>query len=154
MVTPAEPVDMAAALDLFRKRQALWSRAEVDGWLQRNALDAAGLERLLRREAALDAAAQRGGPELCASVLEHLRLTGQFSKLLERARAKAALAGRDAAPPAGPTAAAVLDWYFTRRLGEPLPSSIAAWAHEQGWAGEKVFTQAVWRDYLFAEATR
>jgi hypothetical protein len=154
MVAPADPADMAATLDRFRTRQALWSRAELDAWLQRNALDATGLERLLRREAALDAAAQQGGPELHAAMLEHLRLTGQFSKLLERARAKAELAGRDAAPPAGPTSAAVLDWYFARRLGEPLPRSIAAWAREQGWASEKVFTQAVWRDYLFAEASR
>jgi hypothetical protein len=103
----------------------------------------------------LDTAAQHGGPELHAAMLEHLRLSGQFSGLLERVRAKqAALAGRDAAPPAGPASAAVLDWYFARRLGEPLPRSIAAWAREQGWADEKVFTQAVWRDCLFAEATR
>jgi hypothetical protein len=46
-----------------------------------------------------------------------------------------------------------LDWYFTR-LGQPLPRSVAAWAREQGWASDQVFTQAVWRDYLFAEATR
>jgi hypothetical protein len=154
MMAPSEPADMAATLDRFRVRQALWSRAELDAWLQRNALDAAGLERLRRREAALNTAAQQGGPELHVAMLEHLRLTGQFSKLLERARAKAELAGRDAAPPAGPTSAAVLDWYFARRLGEPLPRSIAAWAREQGWASEKVFTQAVWRDYLFAEASR
>ena len=102
LVAPAEPADMAATLDRFRTRQALWSRAELDAWLQRNALDAAGLERLLRREAALDAAAQQGGHELAAAVLEHLRLAGRFSGLLERARAKqAALAGRDTAPPGG-----------------------------------------------------
>jgi hypothetical protein len=50
--------------------------------------------------------------------------------------------------------AAVLDWYFARRLGEPLPRSVPAWARAQGWANEQVFTQAVWRDYLFTEATR
>ena len=99
MVAPAEPVDMAATLDRFRVRQGLWSRTDLDAWLQRNALDAAGLERLLRREATLDAAAQQGGPDLHIAMLEHLRLTGQFSKLLERARAKqTVLAGRDAAP--------------------------------------------------------
>jgi len=155
MVAPTEPADIAATLDRFRTRQALWSRADLDAWLQRNALDAAGLERLLRREAALDAAAQQGGADLHTAMLEHLRLTGQFSKLLERVQAKqVALAGRDAAPPVGPAAAAALDWYFSRRLGEPLPRSITVWVREQGWAGEKVFTQAVWRDYLFAEATR
>jgi hypothetical protein len=155
MVTPMDVPDIAATLDRFRARQALWSRADLDAWMQRNALDAVGLERLLRREAALDAAAQQAGPELIAAMLEHLRLAGQFSKLLDRARAKqAALAGRDAAPPAGPAAVAVLDRYFSGRLGEPLPRSVAAWARAHGWADEKVFTQAVWRDYLFAEATR
>ena len=110
---------------------------------------------MLQREAALDAAAQQGGPELQAAMLEHLRLAGQFSGLLARARAKqAALADREAAPPAGPAMAAVLDWYFARRLGEPLPRSVPAWARAQGWANEQVFTQAVWRDYLFTEATR
>lgn len=155
MVAPIEQPDIAAALGRFRTRQALWSRADLDAWLQRNALDAAGLERLLRREAALDAAAHQGGPELQTAMLEHLRLAGQYAPLLARAQAKqAALAGRDATPPAGPATAAALDWYFTRRLGEPLPRSIAAWAREHGWADEKVFAQAVWRDYLCAEARR
>jgi hypothetical protein len=39
-------------------------------------------------------------------------------------------------------------------VGDPLPHSIPVWAREQGWANDQVFTQAVWRDYLFAEATR
>jgi len=155
MTAPTEPPDIAATLDRFRARQGLWSRADLAAWMQRNALDAAALERILQREAALDAAAQQGGPELQTAMLEHLRLAGQFAPLLEQARTKqAALADWATTPPGGPAMAAVLDWYFTGRLGEPLPRSIEAWARAQGWAGEKVFTQAVWRDYLFAEASR
>jgi hypothetical protein len=155
MVTPAGPADLAPTLDRFRARNALWDRAALDAWMQRNALDVAGLERLLQREAALEAAARHGGSALHAAMLEHLRLAGQFFGLLERVRAKqAALAGRAAAPPVGPAVAAALDWYFARRLGEPLPRSVVAWAREHGWADEKVFTQAVWRDYLCTEATR
>ena len=154
-LAPIEPADIAATLDRFRARQSLWSRADLDAWLQRNALDTVGLERLLQREAALDTASHQGGEDLQAAVLEHLRLAGQFAPLLERARAKqAALADRASAPPTGPAMSAVLDWYFARRLGEPQPRSIAAWARAQGWANEQVFTQAVWRDYLFVGATR
>jgi hypothetical protein len=121
--------------------------------MQRNALDTAALERILQREAALDAAAQQGGPDLQAAMVEHLRLAGQFAPLLQRARAKQmALAGRAVTPPSGPAMATVLDWYFTRRLGEPLPRSVPTWAREQGWANDQVFTEAVWCDYLFAEA--
>jgi hypothetical protein len=154
MVAPVEPADMAATLDQFRERQGLWNRADLDAWMQRNVVGTLAMERILQREAALDAAAQQAGPDLRAAMLEHLRLAGQFVSLLERAQAKqAALRGRAAAPPAGPATSAVLDWYFTR-LGQPLPRSVAAWAREQGWASDQVFTQAVWRDYLFAEATR
>jgi len=155
MVTPIAPPDIAATLDRFRTRQGLGSRAELDAWLRRNALGPAALERLLQREAAFDEAALHGGAELRGAILEHLRLAGQFAPLLDRARAKQrALTGRTTTPPAGPAIAAGLDWYFTQRLGEPLPRSIPAWAREQGWANDQVFTQAVWRDYLFAEATR
>jgi len=155
MMAPIEPPDLPAALDRFRARQGLWSRADLDAWMQRNALDTAALEQLLGREAALDAASQQREPALQAAMLEHLRLAGQFAPLLERARTKqATLADRAATLPVGPTMAAVLDWYFTRRLGEPAPQSIALWAREHGWPSDQVFTQAVWRDYLFAEATR
>jgi hypothetical protein len=154
MMAPVEPSDMAATLDQFRARQGLWNRADLDAWMQRNALNTLAMERILQREAALDAVAEQAGADLRTAMLEHLRLAGRFESLLERARAKqAALRDRAAVPPAGPATAAVLDWYFTR-LGQPLPRSVAAWAREQGWASDQVFTQAVWHDYLFAEATR
>jgi hypothetical protein len=155
MVAPVELPDMTLTLDRFRARQGLWNRTDLDAWMRRNAVDTVALERILQREAALDAAAQQGGPDLQTAMLEHVRLTGQFAPLLDRAQAKQAmLADRNAAPPVGPAMPAVLDWYFTQRLGEPLPRSIPAWAREQGWASDQVFTQAVWRDYLFAGATR
>lgn len=152
---PAVPTaDLAAALDAFRTRHGLWSRAALDAWMADNALDGAGLEQLLRQEAALDAATATGGPELDRAMLAQLRLDGRFAPLLARARAKqAALAGRGARPPGGPALAAALDWYFTQRVGTPLPRSTAAWARTQGWPDDQAFTHAVWRDYLFAEAS-
>lgn len=155
MMTPNDTPDIAAALDNFRARQGLWSRADLDAWMDRNSIDTTGLERLLQREAALDVAARQGGPEMHAAMLEYLRLTDQFAPLLERARAKqAAFTGRRATPPSGPAMAAALDWYFGQRLGEPLPRSVPNWARDQGWPSDQVFTQAVWREYLFREATR
>ena len=135
MAAPIAPPDIAATLDRFRARQGLWSRADLDAWMQRNALDTAALERILQREAALDEAARQGGPELHAAMLEHLRLTGQFSKLLERARAKqAALADAAATPPAGPAMAAVLDWYFTASAGR-TPAPLGRGLGARTWLG-------------------
>ena len=95
MVAPIEPADIAETLDRFRARQALWRRADLDAWMQRNGLGTAALERILHREAALDAAASQGGAALQDAILEHLRLTDRFAPLLGQARAKRqALAGR------------------------------------------------------------
>ena len=152
---PVAPADITATLDGFRSRLGLLRRAELDDWMRDNALDMAALERLLHREAAVEAAGREGGAALGVSLIEHLRLTGQFALLLTRAHAKQrALAGRAQMPPAGPALAAALDWYFATRLGELPPRSTAEWAHTQGWPSNQVFTQAVWCDYLYAEAQR
>ncbi len=152
LVMPDTTADPALALETFRTRLGLWRRADLDAWIERNVLDEAGLERLLRREAALDAAHSEAGSELETAMLEHLRLSGTFVPLMARAQAKrTALGTREVRPPASPALCAALDWYFGR-MGEPVPRSIAAWAHEHGWREEHVFAQAIWREYLFAGA--
>lgn len=152
LVMPDTTVDPAVALETFRTRLGLWRRADLDAWIKQNVLDMAGLERLLRREAALDAAHRDAGSELETAMLEHLRLSGAFPPLMARAQAKrATLRTRDVGPPASPTLSAALDWYFGR-MGEPLPYSIANWAREHGWREEHAFTLAIWREYLFAKA--
>jgi hypothetical protein len=154
-MAPVAPADITATLDGFRTRLGLLRRSELDDWMRDNALDVAGLERLLHREVAVEAAGRKGGATLAAALIEHLRLAGQFAPLLARARAKQqALVSRAHIPPAGPALAAALDWYFGARLGELPPRSTADWARTQGWPSNQVFTQAVWRDYLFAEAQR
>jgi hypothetical protein len=152
-MAPVAPADITATLDAFRTRLGLLLRSELDDWMRDNALDVAGLERLLQREAAVEASAREGGAGLASALIEHLRLDGQFAPLLTRARAKQqALAGRALMAPAGPALAEALDWYFGTRIGELPPRSSADWARAQGWPSNQVFTQAVWRDYLFAEA--
>ena len=66
----------------FRRQRGLWRRADLDAWLAANALDAARFERLLCREAALNAEAASRNTTLPFAMLDHLRLTGRFSDLL------------------------------------------------------------------------
>jgi hypothetical protein len=150
LVMPDATADPTVALETFRGRLGLWRRADLDAWIEQNVLDMAGLERLLRREAALDAAHSDAGSDLETAMLEHLRLSGAFPPLIARARAKrTALGTPEIRPPASPALCAALDWYFGR-MGESLPHSIAAWAREHGWREEHAFVRAVWREYLFA----
>ena len=148
----SQPVDPAAqrrVLDRFRRQRGLWRRADLDAWLTANALDATRLERLLCREAALEAEAASRAATLRFAMLDHLRLSGRFSELLHEVRAKqAALTDAPPAPPE-PHRQAVLDWYFEQRLGVMHPPSFAAFLAEAGWENENQFMLAVWRDYLF-----
>jgi len=136
-------------MERFRRRRGLWRRADLDAWLAANALDAPRLERLLRHEAALHDAAAKSGPALDAAMLDHLRLNGRFAELLRTATARdTALADAPPLPPE-PRRSAVLDWYFSQRLGTLPPASLDAFIADLGWDREADFVLAVWREYLF-----
>ena len=146
---PVDPAAQRRVLDRFRRQRGLWRRADLDAWLTANALDAARLERLLCREATLDAETAGRAATLGFAMLDHLRLTGRFSELLHAVRAKHAALTDVPPPPPEPHRQAVLDWYFEQRLGVMHPPSLAAFLAEAGWEDENEFMLAVWRDYLF-----
>jgi hypothetical protein len=140
---------LQAQFDRFRRERGLWQRAELDAWLADNALDAAGLERLLRHETTLDATASRAGGSLGKAIVDHLRITDRFASLLRRARAKEAATAAMPPQPRGPHQQALLEWYFEQRLGRPTPAAVGTFAVEAGWRGEAEFILAVWREHLF-----
>ena len=111
-----DPAAQRRVLERFRRQRGLWRRADLDAWLTANALDAAALERLLRREATLDAEAASCKSTLQSAMLDHLRLTGRFS-VLQMVRTKEAALTDAPPPPLEPHRQAVLDWYFEHRLG-------------------------------------
>lgn len=80
----AAPADARAALDRFRRERGLLMRADIDAWMDANGIAAPGLERLLREEAALDAAAGRAGDGLRDAMLDLLRLSGRYAELAGR----------------------------------------------------------------------
>jgi hypothetical protein len=133
----------------FRQQRGLWRRADLDAWLAANAFELPRLERLLRREAALDAAIAGSGAALIRAVLDHLRLSGEFATLISVARTKQSVLADAPPPPAEPQRAAVLEWYFAQRLGTLHPASLKNFVREIGWDSEGDFVAAVWRDYLF-----
>ena len=112
-------------------------------------LDATALERLLCREATLDAEAVSCRSTLPFAMLDHLRLSGRFSVLLQMVKTKAAALIGAPPPPLEPHRQAVLDWYFEHRLGIMRPPSLAAFLTEAGWEDENELLLTVWRDYLF-----
>ncbi len=141
---------LAELVDAFRRTRGLWRRADLDAWLAANALDEAGLTRLLCEETQLKSAARAAALDLTSAMASHLRLTGEFARLLQRARAKQdALAGA-AQPPARPFVEAALDWFFTDRSGTARPRSLDAYATSYGWPDQAAFEAAVWRESQYA----
>ncbi len=136
-------------LDRFRRQRSLWRRADLDAWLEQNALDAEGLHRLLREEAWLDSISANPTPRLARAMADHLRRSGRFAPLLARARAKAAASAAWPPPPRGPQMQALLEWYFEQRLGEAVPPALDSYPAANGWHGEAEFVLAIWREYLF-----
>jgi hypothetical protein len=116
--------------DTIRRAHGLWDRAEVDDWIEANAMDVAEFDRLIRAEARFRAYTGFTSDEVNGQLLDDLRISGRYAPLAERARDKAARLGEsplEAAP-----RAALLSWYFERELRRPAPSDLDAYAHEVG----------------------
>jgi hypothetical protein len=147
-----------AALDRLRARLGLFRRAELDRWLEANDLDAARLEQLVADEAHLEELIARPAAGLDEGLLDDLRLHGDYTAMVERARAKQALLAslgldQPRAEDAGVTPAGLLAWYFERRLARPLPDDVDDAAREQGFESRDQFYRAVLREWLYCRAT-
>jgi hypothetical protein len=144
---PAAAVGGAArALDQFRLKRGLVRRADLEAWLAGNAATPEWLERIMGEEEALTASLSSPPPGLDATILDHLRLTGRFAGLLQRALAKRAKLDGLRPPTPGPLLDAALTWFAERSGADPLLPVPAE------WADAAAFRQAVWREYIFVHA--
>jgi hypothetical protein len=151
-----EPDEQArlASLRRLRERLGLFRRQDLVRWLAASDLDETGLRALVRSEAALEAAVRDVGRMLDAHLLDELRAAGTYPRLAERARRKAealeACVADESAREAGFRLTVALDWYFTKRLGRPLPDDLEAWAGANGFASRDEFYRAVLREHAYS----
>jgi hypothetical protein len=142
-----QEMDLADELDRFRRSHGLFRRADLDSWLKANALDEAGLIRLLRAEARLSAMTDPPVQDMA----DFLRLSGRFATLRESALRKRRNAA--SATPRGPAIGLALDWYFSVRLGRDRPAKLDHFIRSLGWRDMIHFERAVWLDYCDAIAS-
>jgi hypothetical protein len=127
-------------------------------WLEDNGLDQTDLERLARDEARLrqvDTLAER---ELVVHLADHLRLSGEYPRLLARARSKQrtlAAAGWEnpGLSDAGVSEAELLTWYFGQCLGQPVPAEVSAYAMRLGFPDRNAFVRALLGEYCYLRLT-
>ena len=143
-------------LNRLRASLGLFTRAQLDGWLARNHLDAASLDRLIEDQACSETLAALADPAFRRHLLDELRFAGTYERLAERAGKKRSVLAAQAVEGIGPGASGpgVVQrrlWFFERRLGQALPDDIEGFARELGYANLDDFDSAVNREWLYSK---
>ncbi|MDH3316026.1 MAG: TfuA-like protein [Gammaproteobacteria bacterium] len=136
----------------FRLDHGLHFGRDLDQWLSERNLDRKSLEKLMAHELLVNKLAGENAAELERNLIDLLRLNGDFAKLAARARAKrnALTTGERAQKEqVDLDDLRAMTWYFSQRLGRPMPEDIDAWAVSSGFEGAAAFRRAVLREYRY-----
>jgi hypothetical protein len=153
MAPSPAPDSLRTTLTDIRARLGLFTRADLDRWMVRNDLDVVSMERLVADEASLAILHDRSSAALEPFLIDALRLSGAYERLVERARRKsdvlAAMAAGRAGAPSASQALALRLWYFERHLRRPLPDDVEDFARRLGFADVADFDAALLRERLY-----
>ncbi|HYO54549.1 TfuA-like protein [Archangium sp.] len=140
------------ACDALRAEHGLLEVDPFLRWLREQRIEDPA--RFLREEAQVRWVETVLEPEVERCLPEHLRSTGEYGSLLERTRRKAhalAKAGlqRPGLAEAGLTEEALWCWYFTERLGVPVPTALDPCARRLGFEDVDALRRAALREFCF-----
>jgi len=148
---------------VFAERR-LWSRHNVTNaddrrrWMGANHVDDARLQGLLEDEARVGWITSLAGLDAKGYILDQLRVSGDYPRLVERLRAKqAALAAQGMEDPTLEAAGLAVDelhrWYFEERLGRAVPADLYAYVANVGYTGLAAFHASVLREFCFVNGS-
>lgn len=128
-------------------------------WMRANNLDEVQLAGLLDDEARVRWITSLAAFEATGYYLDHLRVSGEYPKLVERAelkRATLAEIGLDnpTLADAGLDRDELLRWYFQEQLGRSIPADLTDYVRALGFEGRESFQLSLLREYCFARAQR
>ncbi len=152
-ITPTPGMAHAAAQS-FRRQKGIEDQEKFQHWLVENCLSHEEFLELMKDEASLEWVRDLAEIDTVALVPDHLRVTGQYVRLLSRAREKQhMLESKGLQYPssldAGLTEDELLRWYFEERLGRPVPADLALYCRCAGFADESSFRRAILREYCY-----
>jgi hypothetical protein len=148
----ARPEDMRPRLTRLRSELGLFSRAELEKWLECNRIDAATLEQLIEDLVRSEEVSLHFRLPLERQLIDELRFRGAYERLAERARKKEeALAEAGVAEPeeTRPSVIALREWYFERRQSGPIPNALIDHVRELGFETVAEFDRALWREWKY-----
>jgi hypothetical protein len=154
-IAPTAEAVRATAAD-FRRQRDLLEPAALEQWLAQQHLTPERFHELIREEVLLTRADELLGYHALRRLPDHLRLRGDYARLLARARAKQqALAAHgllDAAAAPADVLDRALAWHCARR-GEPVPASLDDYARRAGFAAADECQRALLREYYYVQLT-
>ncbi|WNG37766.1 hypothetical protein F0U61_31820 [Archangium violaceum] len=148
-----DEVELQRTAERFRVEHGLLSAEDFARWRETQRVE--DLERFLEDESHVRWVETLFATDGLRHLPDHLRATGEYGSLLERARDKErVLAARGLEQPlladAGVTEAELWRWFFEQRLGRPVPGSLEQYARDNGFANVDVLRRAVLRERCYA----
>lgn len=138
-----------------RKDLSLFLRDQLAAWMSQNDLDQQSYDRLIEQEAVLRQFTEASSAVLMPYLLDELRMSGQFHRLVTRARDKAEHVGKYSELPSAvfPNTAQLRVWYFEDRLGVPIPEDTDTVAAALGFESAEDFYGALRREWMYTRKT-
>lgn len=128
----------------------------MDRWLTTHDLQHEQFVQLMYQRAQLSWAAAKYIPHLAQHLLDELRLDEHYETLAKRAYDKQYLLDMfGLANPnlldTGLSHDAIVDWFFTQHLSQPVPDDLWVYLRELGYANEDTFLRSILREYQYAQ---
>jgi hypothetical protein len=138
----------------FRRQVGMLDRASIDHWLVDNNLDLQTFDRLMIEETRLKKLESLYASILPQSIIDHLHLSGEYSRLVARSRRKSQVLGSKSQRQwryGDPPPYKLLIWYFETRLSQTIPDDLEGYAADLGFATMDMFYQALADEYRFVD---
>jgi hypothetical protein len=138
----------------FRRERGLLDAAQLQRWMNDNDLSEYEFDALMMDEARLSWIQQCAQTISLSCLLEQLRLSGDYPRLMARAEAKNRLLEslgfkNPCLKSADLTEDQLLHWYFEELLGRPVPDDVNGYAHQLGFASPDVLRRVLLKEYLY-----
>lgn len=138
--------------EAFRREHGLGELHQFEQWLARQRITEP--LRFFRDEAWVRQAALLHASEVERYLPDHLRSLGVYGALVDRATRKARRLSQSGLEHPGPEEAGLDEeglwrWYFTERLGRPVPPALEQYARGAGFSGVDELRRAALREHCF-----
>lgn len=151
-----DAIAVRSALEDIRRTFGLGDREALDRWLSAQRIDHAELERFALDEARLAWAKPLVDQAARGAVVDHLRSTADYGRLVTRAEAKAKQRenlgiAQPSLSDVGLDEPALWRWYFEERLGRSLPDNLDVFARAAGFSDKDSMRIAVLRERWYLD---